>query len=163
MEKKLTAGQLLSQLRTSEIEVEDARELQERNHKQYEETLLGVLANAKKDHPNQVIYITVLSKWEKHLDIPHHYFFYRLSCPTPTYDQIVYKYDPVKDDIEFIWVVPDKITCQDYYRDRLQVPASHRELLYFVLSFMDGSLDKKCKELNGEKADSPSTIITIAE
>lgn len=161
MSKKLTAGMLLSELREQDSVIEDARELQERNHKEYEEKIYQVLNTAKRDHPNTDIFIVVLTKYEKHLDVPRYYFFYRLSCPTPTYDQVVYKYHHATDHIEFIWVVPDKVTCEDYSRDRLMVPPTHQQLLYFVLSFYDGTLDNKCKELNGEKKEAPSVIITI--
>jgi hypothetical protein len=101
-------------------------------------------------------YIVVLTKKERILkNVLRNYFFSRSSCPTPEWDQTVYKYTKADDSLEFLWVIPSKDTCEFMYHNALQIPAEERMLLMFVLSFLDGSLLRKAKQLNGEQIDSP--------
>jgi len=101
-------------------------------------------------------FLVVLVKKEKTLkNVLRNYFFGRLSCPTPNYDQIVYKYDIKKDSLELIWVIPDRPACHYMIKNKLIVDKSQWELLSYVLKFKDGSLFTLAKNLNGEKEDTP--------
>ena len=82
------------------------------------------------------------------------YFYARLSCPTPDYDQTLYKYSHKQESLTFLWVIPSRDTCQLLKDNALQVVPEERELLGFVLNFADGSLFKLAKKLNGEVEDS---------
>ena len=78
------------------------------------------------------------------------YFIPTHDCPTPTYDQTIYKYDHHKESIEFLWVIPDKETCLTLYENKDIVVPEERALLQFVLDFYDGTLYRLMKKLNKE-------------
>lgn len=83
------------------------------------------------------------------------YFIAQQSCPTPNYDQNVYKYSDSTEEISYIWSIPDRQTAHYLFENKHLVDESERQLLDFVLKFQDGSLFKLMKQLNGEKYDSP--------
>ena len=104
-----------------------------------------------KDYMVGDFYVVVSTKKERLLpNVLRNYFFTRFSCPTPEYDQTVYRYHRADDALEFLWVVPSKDTCHHFYNNPLQIEGDERELLEYVLSFMDGTLLYKAKKLNGE-------------
>jgi len=96
-------------------------------------------------------YIVVIFKKERLMEnVLRNYFFHRATCPTPDYDQVVYRYIPEDDKLEFLWTIPAKDICF-YLRDNaLMVDEKERALLQFVLEFFDDTLMKKAKRLNGE-------------
>lgn len=96
-------------------------------------------------------YIVCLTKRERLINnVIRNYFFSRTFCPTPNYDQAVYRYDNKKKKLEFIWVIPDRETCFLLKRNALEASFNEKELLSYVLDYADGTLYKKCKKLNGE-------------
>lgn len=100
-------------------------------------------------------FLVVLTKKEPLMpNVLRNYFIARISCPTPDYDQTVYKYTKADEIVDFLWVIPSKDTCFLLKKHALEVPESERELLNFVLRFSDGDLYRLCKKLNGEQADS---------
>lgn len=116
--------------------------------------LEAINAGLKKYHHD--FYIVVETKKERLMqNIIRNFFFTRVSCPTPNYDQTVFKYHYKDDLLEFLWVIPARDICHDLRDNALFVPVEHKELLQFVLDFDDGTLFKKCKLLNGEEMDSP--------
>jgi hypothetical protein len=78
------------------------------------------------------------------------FFVHRKTCPTPDYDQIVYRYNKVKDMVDFLWVIPNKQACIHLKNNALEVVEEERDLLKFVLDFADGTLFKQALELNHE-------------
>jgi hypothetical protein len=101
-------------------------------------------------------YVVVLTKKEKLMqNVIRNYFYGRLSCPTPNYDQVVYHYSRPDDALSLLWVIPDRKTAK-YFRDySSEVNPSQFELLSYVLKFADGTLFRLSKKLNGEKVDTP--------
>ena len=100
-------------------------------------------------------FVVVTTKKERLMqNVIRNYFFARQSCPSPEWDQTVYKYDPSKEEIEFLWVIPSKDTCEYMIKNALEIDPSEHELRRFVLEFSDGSLLRQAKKLNGEKHDS---------
>ena len=101
-------------------------------------------------------YVVVLTKKEKLMpNVIRNYFYGRISCPTPDYDQIVYKYHRKEDRIEFLWVIPDRNICKYMSANSKDIDPSQWELLSNILKFSDGSLFRLAKELNGEKEKTP--------
>lgn len=99
----------------------------------------------------QDFFVVVVFKKERLLqNVVRQYFIPRLSCPTPEYDQVVYKYHYKPHDLEFIWVVPDQETCMNIPLFDNFLPAEQQELIKFARRFKSGDLDKKCAALNGE-------------
>ena len=83
------------------------------------------------------------------------YFGARSTCPTPDYDQSVYKYNKKDDRIEYIWTIPTKEVCYYLLKNRNYVIPEEQELLKYVLEFSLGELFRLSKRLNGEVDDSP--------
>ena len=101
-------------------------------------------------------YVVVLTKREKLLkNVIRSYFAARISCPTPNYDQVVYKYHAMDARIEFLWVIPDREISKHMKAHSTSVDPSQWELLSYILKFADGSLFRLAKELNGEKEKTP--------
>ena len=116
----------------------------------YETNVVECLLAGKKVYQGQ-FYIVVLTKKEKLMEnVLRHYFFHRATCPTPDYDQAVYRYLSEDDQLEFMWVLPSKESCH-YLRDNaLSIPLQERQLLQYVLELFDDTLMLKAKKLNGE-------------
>lgn len=100
-------------------------------------------------------YVVVITKKERLMqNVLRGYFTARLSCPTPDYDQAVYKYIRKDDSLKFMWVVPSADSVNYMKNNVHYVPSDQYSLLGFVLKFVDGSLMRTAKELNGERGDS---------
>jgi len=100
-------------------------------------------------------YVVVITKKEKLLEnVLRNYFFSRMTCPTPDYDQALFYYDAKADQISFIWVIPDKETCVMMIKNMGQIAPEEHELLQFVIDFSSGKLFQLAKKLNGESKDS---------
>jgi len=153
-DKQVTIGQLAYDIETKEQLPQDAIELgrEMRDGKDgYLHHLFEAVENGKKQFHGD-FFIVVLSKRERLLTkVFRNYFFARQSCPTPTYDQTVFRYLRNDDVIEFIWTVPDLETATVFKANRHQVAPEEMELLKFVLDFYDGTLDKIAKTLNNEE------------
>lgn len=78
--------------------------------------------------------------------IPH----VRRSCPTPMFEQTVYRYNRAEDILEYLWVMPDIHSSSWLLENALNIPEEHKELLSFVIDFKEGALYKMCLQLNGE-------------
>lgn len=156
--KKETVGKIALDLAMQDTHPQSAIELERAVHKEYEDNIYQCIERGKKEHFGD-FYIVVLTKRERLLpNVLRHYYFHRSTCPTPDYDQTVYRYWRQHDAHEFIWVVPDKHTCLMLRDNALQVPELERDLLRFVLDFYDDTLMKKSKKLNGEQLETPLLI-----
>lgn len=120
-------------------------------HKEYEREIFNCIDTHLKKIDGD-FFVVVLRKRERLMENVHRNFFLgRKSCPTPTYDQVVYKYHRNLDAVEFLWVVPDMETAAVFTRNALIVDPEERQLLKFVLDFNDGTLDRLAKTLNNEE------------
>lgn len=116
----------------------------------YERNVLECIESGKKTYPHD-FYIVVETKKEPKLqNVLRNYFFHRSTCPTPTYDNVVYKYHKNDERVEFLWVLPSKETYKMMLNHALEIDADQRQLLQFVLDDQDGTLLRICKSLNGE-------------
>ena len=101
-------------------------------------------------------YLVVITKKERLLEnVMRNYFFARVSCPTPDYDQAVYKYDHKGEQVTFIWVIPDKETCLMMINNTALIAPEEQQLLQFVIDYSNGELFRLAKKLNGESLTSP--------
>jgi hypothetical protein len=110
-------------------------------------------------------FIEVNEKNERLLPKVHRdYFVDVLSCPAPTYDHSVFRYNREKGQIEYLWTVPRKDVA-DMMRENadeiLKQPAwtGEVELLRFLYMFDNGVLFKMMKQYNKEKLETPELII----
>lgn len=99
-------------------------------------------------------FVVVLTKRERVVEnILRNYFMATMSCPTPDYNQSVYKYHANREQLEYIWTVPDQEVCETFAKNARYVIPDERALLEFVMQFYDGTLLKKARELNGENLE----------
>ena len=149
-EKKKTAGEYYLDLLNKSPEEIDVVEMQREMQKDWEKNIVACVDNHKKIFPDD-FYVVITTKRERILStVVRNYFSARMSCPTPNYEQIVYKYHRDDDRLEFIWSVPDRETCVVYLNNAQEVDPSEYELLKMIRDFADGTLFKECKKRNNE-------------
>lgn len=130
--------------------------------KDYIPNLIEATNKGKIKLPKQDFYVVVLTKRERLMqNVFRHYFFTRLSCPSPNYDQAVYHYSAIKDEVDFIWVIPDPYTCNYFIENSLTIPTEDKCLLEYIFKFKDGTLDKLARYLNGEKDTQINPIVNV--
>lgn len=149
-----TVGKISSDLIAKPLETTSAVEQMREQLADYDKNVLECVQRSKKDFPDD-FYVVVLTKRERLMqNVIRNYFYGRLSCPTPDWDQTVYKYKRKTDDIIFMWVIPSKQVCEEMTMNKHLIPVEEYRLLEYVLAFNDGTLLRLAKDLNGEKEES---------
>lgn len=152
--REKTVGQLSQELLQKEPEQASAIDYEQEIHKGYVDHILECAERSKAIYPED-FYIVVETKKEKLMpNVIRNYIFGRSSCPTPSYDQTVYRFHRQNEKIEFLWVVPSRDICHLLVDNALNVDNEERDLLNFVLDFNDKTLLKRAKILNGEVSES---------
>ncbi len=153
--KKETVGKVAVDLQKSNDNPVAAVEQMQESLSEYEDNVFQCIERCKKDYPNKDFYVVVITKKEKLLEnVMRNFFYGRLSCPTPDWDQTVYKFKRKGEQLVFMWVIPDKIACDYMIAYERYIPKEQMHLLKYVKADRDGTLLKLAKELNGEKSDS---------
>lgn len=116
----------------------------------YEDNVQEAIDRGKKEFPNDFYIVVETKKEPKMKNVIRNYFIIRSTCPTPQYDNTVYHYHKITEQIEFLWVLPSRDTYNMIKNSVLEMPAECRQLVQFVLEDADGTLLMKCKKLNGE-------------
>ena len=148
MEQREKVGKIVYDMWGKVPEASDATEQMREQLSEYDQNMVACIEDAKTKYFND-FYIVVITKKERLMpNVIRNYFFSRFTCPTPDYDQTVYKYSKSSDTIEFIWVIPSKQACLYLLNNPLEV--KEKELLKFTLEFYDGTLAKKALLLNNE-------------
>lgn len=134
------------------IEMQEAIHKGNKNEDSWENQISLCVERGIKFYPqDKDFFIVVLFKKERVLkNIVRQQFLYRLSCPTPSWDQVVYKYHRQKCELEFIWVVPDKESCMNLPNFVDFLPDEQQALIQYANAFNNGALDQQCALLNGE-------------
>jgi hypothetical protein len=149
-----TVGKTASQLLTKTPDSCDPIEIRREMQKEYLDNLLQCVSDHRKKMPTD-FYVVVLTKNERLLpNVFRNYFFARSSCPTPDYDQSVFKFYSEREEIVFLWSIPSQDACIHLKENAILVAPEERELLACVLDFADGTLYKLAKKLNSEQVDS---------
>lgn len=150
--KKKSVGQAALELQNKQDDKITPTEQMQEQLDTYESNISDCINfNIKRLGNGVEFFVIVITKKEPLMqNVIRNYFFGRETCPTPDYDQIVYKYTNT-DDLELIWVIPSKDTCFLFKRDALFVKSEEKKLLKYVLDFADGTLFKLAIKLNGEK------------
>ncbi len=146
-----TVGKLSSELLPHQIDDKHTPEDQMRESlTDYEKNIEEAVQRGLLEFAHD-FYIVVITKKERLMqNVIRNYFGIRKSCPTPEYDQAVYKYNRHSDVLEFLWVLPSKDTCMAFRACPTWAPLEEQELLKFVLDFYDGTLLTLVKKLNNE-------------
>ena len=152
--KRDTVGKISSDLSQKTPESRDPIEIQREMTKDYIDNLVECVEIHRKKC-NISFYVVVITKNEKLMpNVFRNYFAARESCPTPDYDQSVYRFNKDAEQLEYLWTLPAKDVIYHLKDNALLVHSEERELLNFCMEFLDGRLDKLAKQLNGEKANS---------
>lgn len=150
-----TVGSASSRLLSKKSEIYNPIEIQREVHKDFEREFFKCMSEAEKIYDSDY-YIVVLTKKERILEnVLRNFFFSRKSCPTPEYDQAVYKIHKEKNQaIQFLWVLPSKDTCQLFIENALIIAPEERLLLHYILEDSSGNLLRYAKKLNNEQDNS---------
>jgi hypothetical protein len=147
---KETVGKVALDLMSKEPEVTTVIDQQRAMQEDYLEELTECVMEFRKKYPRD-FFVTVLTKSEKLMpNVFRNYFVPRLSCPTPNYDQAVYRYRHEDEEIEFIWSIPCREACFYLRENTAHVSTEEHELLQYVIAFADGTLYHLCRHLNSE-------------
>lgn len=153
--KKKTVGKLALELAQKAYDdTHTAHDQMEESLSDWDKNIFECIDKSKKDYAGD-FYLVVITKKERLLtNVLRNYFMTRVSCPTPDYDQAVYRYNKKDESLDFLWVIPSKDACLMLKDNAILIMPEERQLLQFVLDFADGSLFQLAKKLNGETADS---------
>src|SRR5258708_21356759 len=153
-----TVGKIASDLMQKTPESLDPIEIERSMQEKYIDNLISSVEAGKKKYIGS-FFVAVLLKNERLFpNIFRNYFIPRKTCPTPNYDQSVYRYNAEAEAIEYIWTIPDRVTCYTFkYNMKIIVP-EERQLLELILKFQDGSLRRLAKKFNKEEANSSLII-----
>lgn len=155
VEKKETVGKVSLDLSKNSHENSHSAHEQMQECLTEWETELIKCAQEHKSKWNTDFFVVVITKKERLMDnVLRNYFFARLTCPTPDYDQTVYRIDRKLDIIDFVWTIPSKDTCLFIKENILAMAPEERQLTQYVLDFADGTLFRIAKKFNNEQDDS---------
>jgi hypothetical protein len=156
LNKKKTVGQASLEASQKTSDVISAIEQQEAMQQDYMKHLLDTI-DAGYAKYSADFYVEVITKNEKLMpNVFRNYFVDRSSCPTPNYDQSVFKYNRQKEQVEYIWTIPSRDATHHLVENQAIVDKSERQLTEFCVLFASGELFKLMKKLNGELSDSPA-------
>jgi len=157
MEKKKTVGAHALELMQKTPEKISVIDQQQAMTEDYMKNLFEAVDNGYVKFAGN-FYVTVITKQEKLMpNVFRNYFASRSTCPTPDYDQTVFRYNREKGQIEYIWTIPTKDACLHLLANRLQVVEEEKELLGYVLAFQSGKLAEVALKFNGEIHDASMT------
>lgn len=153
MESKQTLGKIALNAQTNAVN-DDVHTVSERiaqTSSDYWNIVQTTLEEGKKKFPGD-FYIELCMKHEKMFwnVNPRWIPMLRVTCPTPMFEQSVYRYDKTDDALEYLWTIPDIHSCSFLIVNALSLPEDHKELLSFVFDFKEGNLYKLMKKLNKE-------------
>lgn len=152
--KKKTVGQAATELASQADNKHTVIDQMEENLTDYEKEVIACAERGYKAYKSD-FFVVVLTKKERLLhNVFRNFFLHRKSCPTPEYDQTVYRYLYDKDALEFLWTVPDKETCAVYLTNAVTIAPEERQLLNYVVAFKDGILDQLARKMNNEPGTS---------
>lgn len=146
-----TVGKLSAELLQKDTYADhSAGEQMQEQLRDYESYVYDCVAGGKNIYSGD-FFVVVITKRERLMpNVMRNYFLHRLSCPSPDYDQTLYKYNRKDENLEFIWVIPSIVAVKDMIKHKHDLDISFYKLLQFVLEFLDGTLEAKAQLLNKE-------------
>jgi hypothetical protein len=104
-------------------------------------------------------YVQIVTKREKLLEnVFRNYFMAHQWCPSPDYNQSMFKFHRSSNRLEYLWTLPDPETAIYLVRNASKLPPEEKELLFYVLCDYNGTLLKRAKSFNGEQELTPLLI-----
>ncbi len=106
-------------------------------------------------YENKDFYVVLALRKEHIGNNPQFIIWTRLSCPTPTYNQNVFKYHHLSATLEYLWTIPTALTYWHLYKnsEKYLKDPQRRDVTRFVCLMESGELEKWVIKENGEKPD----------
>jgi hypothetical protein len=118
---------------------------------EWDQNMFELIAKTRAVIPNKKFYIKVTTKREQLVrNTLRNYFESCYACPTPQFEQVVYRVEANGTDVSLLWTIPNKEACIYLKRNKDVLPESEHELLNWVLDFDRGKLDQYAQKENGE-------------
>lgn len=118
--------------------------------KDFDNQMYEAIEEGKKKFDGDFFVVYLIKKEFNINNAMHTYFVTRQTCPTPNYDQSVYKFHRNDEEIEYIWTLPDKKTYEMILNHAQEMDKEFESLIKFVFADDAGLLLQLCKSLNGE-------------
>lgn len=154
MTNRKTIGALSRDLLQQKFDTRDPIELQRAMQQQYIDNLIACAEKNRATFKGNFFIVVITKKEPLMPNVFRNYFFARHSCPTPDYDQAVYRYNDKAQEIEYLWCVPDRETCFIFLENKDKVIFEETDLLQTIIDFETGVLYKVAKKFNNEADDS---------
>jgi hypothetical protein len=156
--KKKTYGQQVMEHRSKQhSDDDDVIEYRRKIEPEIIKNIHETIAKAKDQdqYRGKDFYICLLMKTERMGNIPRTFVLARKSCPTPTYQQSVWKYHRNSGELEFLWAIPEKILYYHIYHNAHKYIQDKEcaGLAKFILLMESGELEEWVIKENGEKPD----------
>lgn len=136
-----TAGELAVQALKDHNPDQTVEDTSRAMHKGYLDEIRKVTERSPAKTWTDPYYIVVITKKEKILyNVIRRYFFARKSMPTPTWDQTVFRYEPKKGDLFYLWTIPDPETAAWLASFPQDAPEGYEKLIEFVRDFASDRL-----------------------
>jgi len=120
---------------------------------------------AKQDYYTNIdFYLVLVPTNERTAEMePEDFYFVRRSCPTPGYNQNVFKYHHTSGELEFLWSIPRKSRYWQLYanRNKYMTDPVLKSRTAFVVSMETGKLLEWVAKENGEDLSKPKAVIKI--
>ena len=153
--KDKTVGQSYMEAQKSERPetAQDILDTQKPAANAYLEELHVTISKGKLTYPQEhVFFIEVFTRQDRLMHMTEvTSFFPRITCPTPTWNQTVYRYSKRDDVLDYIWTVPSRKMCEYYRYEVAPRSDGERLLISFVHDFEDNTLEKIARRLNEEE------------
>jgi hypothetical protein len=127
---------------------------------------LGQTASKEDYFLNHDFYIVLVPTNERTPEgLPKDLPLVRRSCPTPGYNQNVWKYHHKTGNVEFLWSIPRKLIYWQLYVNRFKYLTDPvmKSRTAFVVSMESGKLLEWVKKENGELQDAVIKVNKQAE
>lgn len=153
MKEEKTVGQYSWELQQKDDKINPI-DLQKAVHKgnksedSFESQVRLAVERGEKLYEGNFFLVVLFKKERLMINTVRQYFLPRKTCPRPEYDQVVYKYERKAQDLSFLWVIPDKQTCESLPIQKSFIPLDQQEFAQFVSDFNSGKLDKLCDQIN---------------
>jgi hypothetical protein len=150
-EKKPTFGEQYLKGITSDSGEAKASEIRDGLLSEWDQNVMEVVMKTRKMLPSRHFYVCVTTKREYLAkNTIRNYFETKYDCPTPQFEQVVYKVQKDGTNLSILWVIPNKEACTYLRKNALHIVPEERELLRYVLDFGMGKLDQLAQKENGE-------------
>ncbi len=162
---KKTLGQLANEFFKPQDIQDDIREYTRELGKDLITVIHETVASGLKHdaYKNKDFYIVVIHDIEKLTQVPRNRVFHRLTCPTPTFTQSVWKYHRDSSSLEFLWSIPTKIRHYYLVHNFHTLDKDDIDQAKMCILFENGELDEWVKKENNEFATQGLRLIEKAD